>query len=1009
MVKRLLLLLLILTASASAQIGYGGRRAVGTNTISASGYAFLPAPRFQGGYIGDTCVVICNQDGSNEVGIIRSFDGGATWVGVNARWSYNGLWFPSDHACGWYDGDLHIANRKAITGQEGYYRRWVSPFGVGDSAANVDIYPETYIVNVVAYDDTVWVLNQPSDTADPIYMLRSTDDFVTIDSFEVFDPEWGTLSSQNSMRMGIVLDTNNAPVVMCIFYITANASDHGWYRFKWNGTDFDSTAVTTNAAYEGQDRGWTFNQCNGATHVLLFDDSEDLTVHWWETSPGVFDSTIATTPDHPNGLALMQLVTVGEAPYQSLYMVQQAHTAAGDTLLYVKRWDTTGTWVDSTRITAVGHTMRTFGTVPNIPSTIDSIPLFYQERRNDSVYVIQFAAEDNSPSGDTLIFMPDGVNRYPHKDTITSVPFVGTQDSTAYVLQADFMGQGMNGMAGLVTISADNAMLTSEREAICTLEVVGVADSQTVVYVSGDSVEINNIATIRDLYAPDSAALMQSCIFFSGGSLYSGVDSCWIKLNGGDVTVDQGATYRNGNHAIVFREGGQFMQYVTNSYIENWNGFYYRRSWYPKSCILVEKHTGADAYITDTATEYTCRIDGNTMIHGFAGAYITGHYRSHTGNFIVSNNTITGRIINDFRGSWFDIYPYGDCGAIVLNSIAHADVYGNTILADTVSDSSRGGNGMFLTYIDPRLSYDSTWRTTIHDNTFDCAIGPGAGTHASVIFSKYNPTFCSYYNNEMFMTDNGWGADEVYGLWVGDYVHPCESHWFYNNKVTVVASSDAVNASCLRFRYSEDDYDYRFYDNDLYSNDWFYLFFNDSNADIDSILFTGDTLSRPSGYPVMSGQTIGCEYNGNTEDIHFRSLYVNDGIDETSVYLRPGVKEFNFDMDVEIHVIDSLDNPVTGASIWVINTLGDTAATGTTDVTGTDSLLVQYELVASGGTTSYNDFTFYAAYGGDTASTTLTVSPSGRIDTVQFAGTVVTGVEAPLKGAATLSGAGKVD
>ena len=354
---------------------------------SLAGHALLGSPSYRGGRQGDTLIMVSAQFGSNQTGWTVSYDRGNTWQDVRARWmtAFNGgfqTWYSTDHSTAWLAGGLHLAFRGYAGTDPAGYRYIASPYSSETDMETVD-FPtsgiDTYYPTVVANGaDDVWFFDiSEGSSRNNLRYWHTTDRFATstipqrvCDIAE--DP-------QNNWRMGAIMGANGYPKVSIFKF------DGGFSIWTYNPSTqtFDSSIVISNSI-GGLGRSYAHAEMNGLDHIVYTSGWRGSLVHFYETSDGVFDSTIISSS------ALNsydpQLSVYGEGASAKLYVAYLTL----DSAICVKGWTQLTGWdSDSIVVTGPGHVAIEPAMVPKVPSSWGFLPIWYHELHDNNIYFVK--------------------------------------------------------------------------------------------------------------------------------------------------------------------------------------------------------------------------------------------------------------------------------------------------------------------------------------------------------------------------------------------------------------------------------------------------------------------------------------------------------------------------------------------------------------------------------------------------------------------------------------------
>ncbi len=530
MIRKLIALLLLLgtsvyaDASAPVSIGY-----------TTDGHATLGVPRYRGGRQGDTLVIVTAQHGSNQTGWMISYDRGDTWNDVRVQWQAmaDGVptWYSSDHSAAWFDGGLHIVYRAAGGDDPAGYRYVEAPYA-GESDMETPDIPapgtNTYYPVVVATGaDDVWFFDMNEGSSrDNLRYWHTTDRFAT-------SPTVGRVTSmpddpQNEWRMGAIIDGSGNPKVS-IFDFETGFTIHTYNRSQnsW------SAKTVHSASLGGSGRYYCHTEMNGLDHIAYTAGATGPLVHFFETSPGAFDSTIVD--DVSYGRIAPQFCVYGEGASARLYCVY----TNSDGVSYAKSWTSADGWDDTaTRISGSGHNSEDPAMVPYIPSSWDFIPIWYQDvGGTNNMFFVKLDAETGSAVQDSI--PPDDVQDLgygsPTQNSVTlSWTAPGDDGSTgtaaAYDIRYHSAAIDESNWSSATEVTGEPAPGTAGSSE--SFEITGLGDARTYYFAiktvdeSSNSSTLSNVITAQTLSDTTPPAAIGDLSAIPGGD-HGSINLTW--------------------------------------------------------------------------------------------------------------------------------------------------------------------------------------------------------------------------------------------------------------------------------------------------------------------------------------------------------------------------------------------------------------------------------------------------------------------------------------------------
>ncbi len=359
--------------------------------------------------------MVTAQQGSNQTGWVVSYDRGTTWLDVRARWMTmnNGTqsWYSSDHSAAWFAGGLHIAFRGYSDTDPAGYRYVAAPYS-GEANMETAHFPATgtntyYPIVVATGANDVWLFDMGEGSSrDNLRYWHSTNRFATpVTPGRVCSI---TDDPQNYWRMGVIMGANGYPKV------SAYKFNGGFSIWTYNPATqvFDSALVVANRL-GGIGRSYAHTEMNGLDHVVYTSGTKGSLVHFYETSDGHFDSTIASAAGEDTYAP--QLCVYGEGAAARLYLAYIDRNSA----VCVKGWTLAKGWdADSVVVSGTGHSSPEPALVPQIPSSWGFLPIWYHNVNDKNLYFVRM--EISPGSGDksgTWSGLPSATSRAAASDT----------------------------------------------------------------------------------------------------------------------------------------------------------------------------------------------------------------------------------------------------------------------------------------------------------------------------------------------------------------------------------------------------------------------------------------------------------------------------------------------------------------------------------------------------------------------------------------------------------------
>lgn len=370
----------------------------------------------------------------------------------------------------------------------------------------------------------------------------------------------------------------------------------------------------------------------------------------------------------------------------------------------------------------------------------------------------------------------------------------------------------------------------------------------------------------------------------------------------------------------------------------------------------------------------------------FIGLRFGYHASTEAGLAVLADNVFIGRVRND--GPWCTTcsggYRYGDAFQVDFTLAAGVRMARDSIYYDS-SGAYFGGNGIFVNAIG-----DGTiagWKNIFDTLYIRSALGPQGGNHNTCIRMR-NDNHYVVFNGGTFISESDTVSTDStrsatgHAFWLG-YDLGLGNDTVILNDVTAqtVDRSGGCTMNTIRISMKAD------------SDHWL---FNNVDLISDGAFFTaGEYMVAPNDPATVNVTFANCTFtqgDNHNGQVEF-STNENTARIEDIVLLDPtygaGVT-FDFDegtgaddhemferVTVEVTVLDAVGDPVSGADVWVVNSY-DTVMNKQTNGSGvaTDTITTNYigNLEADTTLAQYNDFTYGAAYLGDTATATFTVS-----------------------------------
>lgn len=498
---------------------------------------------------------------------------------------------------------------------------------------------------------------------------------------------------------------------------------------------------------------------------------------------------------------------------------------------------------------------------------------------------------------------------------------------------------------------------------------------------------------------------------------------CIWLIDGHDVTIDSVNLTVDGHNSSCV-EWGAFGEGISTGYnILHLGGTYHN---YSESYSDRQNYQSAVCNtdnFTSQSGNYTVRMEGVTVIaEGHIGI------QTKTGSFQIVDCDITVDARNRYWDS-LDCFETGSCDigqssanayGILMRFPGNGSMIQNCTI--TSGNSKYGSRGIMLeSTTNNTRSNDSI---IIEGNYVDAHEGPtGEDNDGTVRVLRYRNresgsdqfSYVKIRNNTFIGTaDNNAGTTAIGTSAFGwDYTHGSNDSsnlTFENNRVVARSlSTSGATAWCTYFGAGALTNHFL----TIRSNRWegcqTLIRFNDEDNGIggNNIAFVGDTFMPidtiiDTLVKISNLRTFSLGYdndntlnNSVTDGVWLNpSGYVNQVKDTNIIFSgTSSAAEFTVKRTLDLLVEDANGDPISGATVKVVNNFGDTVYSGATSVSGTVNPVVTYWYEennhSSVDSTAYNPFTFIASYEGDADTSSLTVAWNTFTDTLVLSNTLV--------------------
>lgn len=365
---------------------FGGQRNIGYTINSMK---WLTSMRPRGGISGDTAAFMPSPNGTSSTHLLLSYDQGQTWQTPSWDYGYDyenhlAAWFWNGSGLHW-TGDMAEFNARYFAGGAPY-----TNFSTDQWANNVTPDPtfDVYMSGIFANGpDSVWFLNQYDgvNIGDPLVLLYTEDYFATAPTSHTLatglvhtNPDDG-----NNPRVGLHGDPATGMPIPLWF-----DGQYGITYWEWEAPVWDSNSVGADEVDGGTSRYYTSLMIDGNHHFAFPVAIDNSIYHYYETSEDVFAKDVISTTANMSAPFLFSYKYDATAV---LYCVYGGWTGTGG--VYIKRWEGPGNgWSDSVVVSETADA-RWAVAPPWTPATWDSIPIFYADDVNDSLYVRMMKAD----------------------------------------------------------------------------------------------------------------------------------------------------------------------------------------------------------------------------------------------------------------------------------------------------------------------------------------------------------------------------------------------------------------------------------------------------------------------------------------------------------------------------------------------------------------------------------------------------------------------------------------
>lgn len=488
----------------------------------------------------------------------------------------------------------------------------------------------------------------------------------------------------------------------------------------------------------------------------------------------------------------------------------------------------------------------------------------------------------------------------------------------------------------------------------------------------------------------------------------SWIDSCYFYTTGYIQVVD----------SLVDDQCAKMMAYgisdslamlhnITNcSLIVDYTGWR-RRDKYPALGIdCVPSGVGTRGVLTGSRSDYTLRLAHNYIENSCFAARFSS--KNGSGVWVYDSNTVRNMYKNTsdepYGGSLF-----GDGGAFAYTGGNKIFARGNTI-TDSVDLGATppiyGGNGIYLGIgrNPPANGMPGTLpaspKSEIKHNYMRARL-EDSHDHTHNIFNKFGALTIDIDSNTFIstITTNSYTYGSNIWMWMLDSTN------IRDNEFTIVTESDSYTGINIIIRNhdsattntSTSNGAYSLWENNtLYSNDYFFRFYNDNgegccDGDINNLDWKGFSLNRIDSVSTMSGTIFDHIDNGGAVndigDVAIIDMHTDANLTDTTAVewgSSANTDYLDWYRNLVITVEDEYSNNLTGD---VVITDGNGTEIYNASVVGLDTLLTHYwHNTAGTADSSYNPFIGTAIYNTDTLVDTFYVGETNNTVTFTFSG-----------------------
>lgn len=589
------------------------------------------------------------------------------------------------------------------------------------------------------------------------------------------------------------------------------------------------------------------------------------------------------------------------------------------------------------------------------------------------------------------------------------LPLTISARAAKYYLAEDVSWCGNPAGAGII-ISGDSVILDFNGYTLY----YGSCDSGRVtgVRVTGDSCTIIN-GTIQHNPSDSTLDLARSNNIDCGGVNYRiDIHDMTFKITGAIPeysyyysspynvqTLTDTDPYDGINNILCTGNGQDFN--ISRCTFYNATTAYWRRDAKSVACINWGDNSISDPPDTN---HYNLRADSNTYYSSFLNVRFGIGAGDNAGIMRARGNKHIGRVRND--GPWCPDcsggYRYGEAYAYDVALCEGFRIVGDTFSVDTATFGQQG-----LFFVRNSAARDFPNYTCIIDSCkFVNGLGPQGGNHNTALRLRYNLDDLLIKNSWIEATGDTISTDSTFSattnpLFFGFDACTGSNRIRFENCTIVGTDLDAgngANINCAIWQCNDAANDTTYFDNCTFISDGAFAKFGVYDLEVDNVYFRNCTFTHGDGYD--GDDEFRAQGLTESNDIFVLNPTYSSGV--TLTYNPSNSQGENQELTEQVEAIvtvhDVNGDPVNGANVWIVNSY-DTVTQKTTGISGTvyDTLSTTYisYLYPDTTTAQYNDFTFGAAYSGDTATVTFTLSTTLNDTTLMF-GTAAAETDRPV-------------